>query len=152
MKIPTSLLFKAKKSTAGFTLIEILVASVILFSSIAVVSVVYKGAYLASEKADSHMTIAGAVPIILGNIREKIRGQGNADDIQLHGNDVAWGVVYQWRADQLDFKPPPVSFDIDSGQMIESDNKYKLWQVEVTLTYSNASHTFEFNELSWNEK
>ena len=62
-----------KKTQAGFTLIEILVASVILFASLAVVSMIYRGAYLSSEKATQHVNISKVLPAVLSTIEYEIQ-------------------------------------------------------------------------------
>ncbi len=140
------------KYTQGFTLIEILVASVILFSSIAAVSLIYRGAYLSSEKANSHMLISGLLPIVISNIREDIRGQGNEEGAELNGKGSSFEVSYQWKAILLDYKAPPKFFDVDSGKVIESAKKYKLWQVELVMNDDVSTSKYFFKELSWNDK
>lgn len=144
--------YSLNNKSEGFTLIEVLVASVILFSAIATVSMIYRGAYISSQKADAHVNIAGIVPIVLDKIRENIREKGNAESVVLKGSDIAFGVNYHWLANQTAFKGPPEYFDPDSGKIIQSDNKYKLWKIDVELSYGVASKQYQFKELSWNDK
>lgn len=141
-----------KKSQSGFTLVEVLVATIILFSSIATVSLIYKGAYLSSVKSNSHVTLSGVIPVVLSNIRENIRSQGNTELTELSGKERAWGVAYDWDALQVEFKAPPDIFDPDKGTMLVSPKKYKLWEVNLKLTYMLASRNYKYNELSWNDK
>lgn len=141
-----------KHIQSGFTLIEILVATVILFTSIATVSVIYKGAYLSAEKANAHVTISGVIPMVLNNIRQDIRAQGNSELTELSGKELAWGVNYNWSAAQIAFKAPPDVYDPDNGNMLSSPNKYKLWQVDLIVSYKVARKSYQYNELSWNDK
>lgn len=140
------------KSCSGFTLIEILVASVILFSSIAAVTLIYKGAYLSSDKAASHMLISGMASTIATNIRQNIRQRGNESETELKNEGTSLGVKYHWKANLLEFRAPPNIYDIDSGKVTVPENKYKLWQVELTLKHGSAEKTYYFKELSWNDK
>jgi len=148
--------FSLKKSkrtqSAGFTLIEVMVAAVILFSVIATVSMVYKGAYLTSEKSNSHIVVSGAVPIILVNIKEHIRAEGDNTATKLSGEDVLWGVQFEWQANLQYIKAAPSQFDPDLGKEIKSPEKYKLWQVILNIHYKSLSQLYKYNEISWNEK
>ena len=143
--------FGRYKST-GFTLIEVMVASVILFASIAVVSVVYRGAFISSEKANTHIKVSGMLPSILATIREDIRQQGNSTSIELQHQSTAWQIKYRWQASLLKQKAAQPIFDPDLGEMTSPPQKFKLWAVQLTLEYGNLTQNYQFNELSWNDK
>jgi len=146
MKINTPNSFK---KTSGFTLVEILVASVILFASIAMVSMVYRGAYISSDKADGHINITGVLPAVLATIRDDIRARGNSNLTELKNEANMWDVNYQWQASLLQHKSPPKRYDLDSGSFVIPAKKYKLWQVDLTLKRDNLVKQYQFNELSW---
>ncbi len=135
----------------GFTLVEVLVASVILFSTIAVVSMVYRGAFISSEKATSHIAITGVLPSVLANIKQSIRAKGNSPSTELSGNSNAWDVSYQWRASLVSFKSPPDRFEEGSNVLVTPPEKYKLWQVELAIEKSGLVKSYQFKELSWND-
>ncbi|WP_281247157.1 PulJ/GspJ family protein [Pseudoalteromonas denitrificans] len=140
---------KLLKQTSGFTLVEILVASVILFTSIAMVSMVYRGAYISSDKADGHINITGVLPAVLATIRDDIRAQGNSNLTELKSEANMWDVNYQWQASLLQHKSPPKKYDLDSGSFMVPAKKYKLWQVDLTLKRNNLVKQYQFKELSW---
>jgi hypothetical protein len=140
------------KTVSGFTLIEVLVASVILFSSISVISLIYKGAYLTSVKASAHMAVSGAIPIILTKVEDAIRAEGDTSSLQLTGDGIVWGVQYSWQAELQQFKAAPNLFDPDSGKDVETPKKYKLWQVDLSVRHKSLKQSYKYNELSWNEK
>lgn len=141
-----------KYNNKGFTLIEILVASVILFSTIAIVTVIYKNAMLVSEKANNHVVISGFVPIMLSNIRQEIRGQGDIETQLLKGSGNSWGVDYRWSANLIEFKSAAVRYDPDTGKDVSYPAKYKLWNVILNLNLNGTQQQHQFKELSWNEK
>lgn len=140
-----------KKLSQGFTLLEILVASVILFSSIAAISLVYRGALLSAEKANAHVTISGVIPNVLGQIRQNIRSKGDLQVTELKGLAESWGVKYRWTALQTLFKAAPATLDFENVGYTVPPNKYKLWNVSVTLEFKGVEKNYEFQEMSWNE-
>lgn len=140
------------RSYSGFTLIEVLVAAVILFSSIATVSMVYRGAFISSERADKHITLTGALPSVLARIRHDIRSQGNSNQTQLSDSADAWDVSYQWKASLREYKSAPKRLDPNSGSLVTPPLKYKLWNVSLELEYAGLTKTYQFNELSWNNE
>ncbi len=135
----------------GFTLIEVMVATVILISSVAAMSMVYRGAFLSSDKADKHINITGVLPSVLAVIRDEVRQLGNSDLERLSGQGSAWDVRYQWSATLVDFQSAPEKFDSESESFIVPDKKYKLWQVELTLERNSLIKDYVFKELSWND-
>jgi Tfp pilus assembly protein PilV len=136
----------------GFTLIEVMVASVILFSSIAVVSVIYRGAFISSQKAERHVEISGTLPSILANIRSEIRAKGNSDSSEIISQSSAWQVQYQWQAKLLTIKAAAPTFSPESGLMETTKARYKFWQVELTVTLNSTTKNYTFNEVSWSDE
>ena len=61
------------KKSAGFTLLEVLLAAFILFLVITSVTLVYRGAILSSGKAERSLLISGSVPSIRMIITEAFR-------------------------------------------------------------------------------
>lgn len=135
----------------GFTLIEVLVASVILFSVITSVSLIYRGALLSSAKAQANIQIANVMPIAIKQIRFNIRARTTGSITELNGNNTFWGVGVTWRASRINFAAPPPLYDIDSNQEQEQANKYFLWHVEAQFLLHETTKKIEFKEVSWNE-
>ena len=142
---------KLPSSNQGFTLIEILVASVILFSAIAMVSLVYRGAFLSSEKANNHITITGVLPSVLSTIKQSIRNKGNSTANQLSDKNSTWGVDYHWNANLIENKSAPRKLDPFTQQLDNPPLKYKLWLVHLTLVTNGLTKEYNFNELSWSD-
>ena len=142
-----SVKLKLVRKIKGFTLIEVLVATVILISSLAAISMVYRGAFVSSEKADNHMIISGVIPSVLSSIQQEIRANDQSDLLQGEGR--AWDTEYRWQANLVDFKSAPARFDVESRKLVTPAKRYKLWQVTLSLTYNNMSKDYQYNELSW---
>lgn len=134
----------------GFTLIEVLVATVILVASLAVIAMIYRGAYLSSNKANQHIVIKAALPSILANIRNDIRKQGNNDKNEIFGKGTGWQANYEWRAELKAFKSAPDRIESDQKGFVTPPKKYKLWLVTLTLKTKEMVKEYQFKELSWN--
>lgn len=133
----------------GFTLIEILVASIILFSVIATTSLVYRTAVTSSLKAEEHLYFTGVMPSIVTNIAEEVLELGQEDLDTLEGSGSALDVKYQWKASLLTFERAPEKLDVDSGNFVTPEKKYKLWQIELLLERNGKKIMYQYNELSW---
>lgn len=138
-----------KHNNSGFTLIEVMVAAVILFSVIATVSMVYRGAFLSSEKANKHIVISAVMPSVISNIQMDIRKKENKSKELLSGKSKAWEVDVQWKATLIEEKHPPKKYDAFTNKLSTAPIKYKLWQVQLTLEHNNSIKEYQYNELSW---
>jgi len=137
--------------TQGFTLIEVMVAAVILFSVIASVSMIYRGAFISSQKANDHIKITGVLPSVLSTVRYNLRQQGNSPLTEINDQGNTWDVSYQWQAELLEYKSAPDRFDVDNGKFITPQKKYKLWQVTLILKNNGLSKKYKYKELSWSD-
>lgn len=140
-----------KVKQAGFTLIEVLIATVILFSSIAMVSLVYRGAFLSSEKANAHIVINGVLPAVLSTIQADLKELAATGQISITQKSKIWNVDYSWQANVVNSKKAPEKLDIDSGKLVSSKNEYQLWQVDLTLSFKSIQKQYQFSEFSWVE-
>lgn len=142
---------RATKKQSGFTLIEVLVASVILFSSIAIVGVVYKGVLVSTVKAEKHMHLASVVPTAVDKIERELKTIGNNTQQEGSGTFVLLGVTANWRAVLEKNKYPPELFNPDSGKAVQIEKKYNLWRVELKLNYKGTSQVYNFSGLNWSD-
>ena len=139
------------KEVGGFTLIEVLVAAMILFSSLAVIALIYRGALVASDKAEKHVEIANIVPNILTKVQREIRAQSAQEKSTISGKGNDWGVEYSWSANLLVYKSPLPIYDVELGSFTEKPKKYKYWQVKLVTFIGNTQQQFSYNEVSWND-
>ncbi|MCJ8296945.1 MAG: hypothetical protein MJK15_21325, partial [Colwellia sp.] len=121
----------------------------ILFASIAVVSVIYSGAFISSQKAERHVAISGVLPAVLANVRDEIRLNGNNDLVEISGQSAIWQIKYQWQANLITIKASAPTFSTESGLMETSKARYKFWQVNLVLTSKSMTKQYYFNEVSW---
>lgn len=138
----------SRSHSNGFTLLEVLIASVILIAAIAAVSLSYRGALVSSEQADKHVQISGVIPVIVSYVAEELRAQDNGQ-ILLNGAGSAWGTSYSWKAELSEFKPPPEQFELDEGQLVSYKPRFRLWAVELNVNFNGVKRSFFYSELSW---
>ncbi len=143
---------KSRAIERGFTLLEVLVASVIFISSIAAISMAYRGALLASDRANYNVSLSGTMPMILTSVQLDIRSD-QSQTLQLNGSGTSWGVDYEWSAELLEFKAAPAQIDLDLQTIVQPNPRFKLWGVTLVTQYQGFERTYRYNELSWlNEK
>lgn len=131
----------------GFTLVEIMVASVILFTAITLLTFVYRTAVLSSGKAANNVKINSMVTLIVSNVKTQIRGTNAITP--LSGTGSIHDINYQWQSSLLKKSSPPKRFDIDAGNWITPPERYYFWQVDLTLTYGSLVKNYQYTEVSW---
>jgi prepilin-type N-terminal cleavage/methylation domain-containing protein len=135
--------------TKGFTLLEVLVASTILFASIAVVTLIFKSAYVSSEKAEGKLVQTSVVNALLPIIQQDIRIKTTQFTDKLTGAGILWGQQYQWNSHVIAFKSPADKLDLDTAKIESYPERYKKWQVELIIGSGNSQLSYHYHELSW---
>ncbi|WP_286271764.1 type IV pilus modification PilV family protein [Thalassotalea hakodatensis] len=131
----------------GFTLIEVLVASFILFLVIASITLVYRGAILSSGKAERTLLFSAAVETISESIKANIQASNQQEIMEDQGQ---WGrVTFSWIAKPAYISAPPERISLASGELEKSINQFVLWNIELQLSIDKAIREYHFNEVSW---
>ncbi|SEK47163.1 prepilin-type N-terminal cleavage/methylation domain-containing protein [Colwellia chukchiensis] len=136
-----------QQTNKGFTLIEVLVASFILFLVISAVTMVYRGALLSSFKAERVLTFSAFVAPIAEQISMEIKAEKKEE--QLQGSGTMGQLSFTWHASVNQQSKAPEQFNAGSGQMDSGNKTFKLWQVTMQLQLKNAVRNYQFNEISW---
>ena len=133
------------KSIKGFTLIEVLIASVILFLFLAIASQAFNQSATASRKAERAAKIAGLLPLLTENIRNKIVAAKQISDQGDSGS--FFDLNYQWEATLLERLGPPKRLSVE----IEDDtrDRFNLWQVNVIVSDGSYQRRWQYEELTW---
>jgi prepilin-type N-terminal cleavage/methylation domain-containing protein len=135
------------KNAKGFTLIEVLIASVIIITVLSLAAMSFSNARLNSEKASDTLKLLAPVPIIMDTIREQIRKEVKSD--MLSGDGAIDGVLYSWQASLESAGSPPDNFDVEQGTVIRYKPRYKIYVVQLSMSSGTKSEAFEFKELAW---
>lgn len=130
----------------GFTLIEVLIAAIILFSALALISDIFKSAMLSSSKATTNslyfQITPSAISAIKANLREKVSGK-NLQTID--GDVMLFGIKYQWSAKRISYKAPPSS-ELDD---FVPESRFSIYDVQVTANQSSKERMFSFEVATW---
>ena len=134
----------------GFTLVEVLIAAVIMFTVLATATLSFRGALIASERATRTAELLAPLPWITSTIRDSLRETVSENLAPEHsGEGVLFDVSYRFRAVRVRAGAPPPRFDPDAADFIEFASRFGLYDVEVELERHGATSRFVYQELAW---
>lgn len=136
----------AVRHTAGFTLIEVLIASVILFATITVVAESYRTSLASSIRARATAELLTPLPLIVSTVRESLRSQ---PEERVKGEGELLGVRYSFEAVTVRFEAPPPVVDENADGLRRFAPRYRLYDVRLLLEHSAARRQFIYQELAW---
>jgi prepilin-type N-terminal cleavage/methylation domain-containing protein len=136
-----------KQYSKGFTLIEVLIAATILFTVVATVSQIYQGATQSSIKASRSVELSALIPLLADTISFNLRQADVTQTITQQG--ILDDYQFSWTASVVRKGAPPPRFELESDSYVTLDEKFYLWQVQLTISKENYSQKFEFTSLSW---
>lgn len=130
----------------GFTLIEALVAAMILFMVLSAAALAYQASVSASLRAEAVARLLAPAPLIRLAVRERLQ---TSPGETLDGEGVLLGVTWRFQARSVRFAPPPPRFDADTRDIAEFQPRFRLYDVELTLEHGVRRETFLYQELAW---
>ena len=134
------------RAQRGFTLVEVLIAAVIMFTVLATATLSLRSAYIASERAARVTELLAPMPWITPLIRAELRADPAPER---EGSGVLFGIEYHFRATTALFGAPPPRFDPDVTDFIEYPPRFRLYDVELHLAHEGETETFLYQELAW---
>ena len=134
----------------GFTLIEVLIAAVIMFTVLATATVSLRAAMHASERASRKTELLAPLPWITPTIRERLREHSGDNLATEHsGEGLVFGVEYRFHALLVRSAAPPSRFDVDAADFIEYAPRFGLYDIELELEREGEKSRFVYQELAW---
>jgi len=128
----------------GFTLIEVLIAAVILFSALSITAELYNSSSLAANKVIDNSKLSQASIIAMQSIKADLRKSAERRVVAEHsGNSMVMGIEFQWSANRevfssraielSDIEPPRKQFSLYlvTVQPISKDRKYNPFSFKV---------------------
>lgn len=128
----------------GFTLIEVLVASFILFLVISSASLIFNSTVKSKGVATESLQLYGYVPLLMDHIAVQVRRDNSLTSKDEKSGDL-FGIRYQWVA-QLKERMPVESRNDGS---VESQFEGLLWSVQLTVFTKEKFEHFQFSVVSW---
>lgn len=102
------------KRALGLTLVEVLVAAVILFAALSLSALALKSLRQNSAQAEKVIKMAEPVRMIVLTVQQQIRAKPEAE---LTGAGEAFKVSYSWHAAVVKTGSAPSRFDLDAGSI-----------------------------------
>ena len=134
----------------GFTLIEVLISAVIMFTVLATATLSLRGAMHASERASRKTELLAPLSWITPTIRERLREYpGDKLATERSGEGVVFGVEYRFHASLVRSGAPPPRFDPDAVDFVEYAPRFGLYDVELELEREGEKSRFVYQELAW---
>lgn len=134
------------KRQGGFTLVEVLIAAVIMFTVLATATLSLRSALNASERASRVTELLAPLPWITPMIRESLRADPAPER---SGEGRMFGVRYRFVATTARFEAPPPRFDPDLVDFVEYAPRFRLYDVELELERDGETSSFIYQELAW---
>lgn len=132
------------KTEKGFTLIEVLIAAVILFSSLAITAQLYSASSLSAEKAANAAQYYQSAELVITNIKSQLRERfEHTRQKEYSGTTTVFGYEYTWRATTQRMIAPPQEIDED----IPPEPRFPIFLVEVEAP--KVGKSFQFRVVAW---
>jgi type II secretory pathway pseudopilin PulG len=138
---------KISNKAAGFTLVEVMIAGVILIMSLTTMTLVYRGAALSSQKAADNVEFSASVGLIFNTIQSQIRGANAVEP--LSGEGVIDNVTYHWTSRLIERKGAADKLNPESGEWQPQPERFYLWNIELIVERENKQRRYIYKELSW---
>ncbi|WP_372767929.1 prepilin-type N-terminal cleavage/methylation domain-containing protein [Pseudoalteromonas sp.] len=133
-------------SNKGFTLIEVLVASLILFASLALIAELFGSSFLTSHKASSTTRLYQIAPIAVAGVKSQLRSaEGLSSQSDVSGTLTVQGVRFNWQAKLLDRVQPPEFL----GDVGEKPKLYGRYHISVVALTETREVPFDFEVATW---
>lgn len=130
----------------GFTLIEVLIAAIILFSALALISDIFKSAMLSSSKAVINSQYYQITPSAISAIKANLREEVNGKNIQAtEGTVILFDINYHWEANRVSFKTPAYS---EFDDFIPAP-RFSVYNVQVVAKQYDKQRNFSFEVATW---
>ncbi len=132
----------------GFTLIEVLLASMILFISIATASLALKSVVTNKSKLEQRVLAVQNIPFLMDEIEYEVKLTNSKE---ISGNKVIEGMSYYWVGKVTQSKKPKSGVDLESNSNVIIDRTFYSWDIEITVSTGNWNKKYRYKELSWSE-
>lgn len=133
------------KNQIGFSLIEVLIASLILSISIALVSELYKFSSFSAKKAASKAVLEQSKFILLQSVKSKLRAKASISKLtKIEGQEFLYGHSFNWVADRIKFTARAASV-VDQ---IPPRPQFAIYKVTIS-NEGNDLEIFTFEVFTW---
>ncbi|WP_404401724.1 prepilin-type N-terminal cleavage/methylation domain-containing protein [Idiomarina seosinensis] len=137
----------------GFTLVEILIASTILFMVLASATLSYRTLVHSEQQASEVVELHSVLPILYATLQNNIREQNElASSMNGSGELMRWN--YDWVATRNRVVAPAERFDPNLSEFTEYEPRYAVYDIELRISLRDGARAgkqrqFNYQELIW---
>lgn len=141
------------KYQRGFTLIEVLVAATILFTTLGSAMLTYQTVMKSSQRATAVLEVLKVTEAAQQHIRKAIRddAEENAPTV-LSGRTSLSGTEINWSAEQVVAGAPPARLDDSALEQVSYAPRFFQYEVSMTLVRGTTERSFSYLELAWQSR
>lgn len=139
-----------KRSSRGFTLIEVLVAGAILFAVVSMISLSLRAALTSSQKAAERVQLLSVVPMLVNTIKYRLQ-HDQKQEVQSQ-TGVLDGFRFSWTATLIKRGAPPARFSIDDDRVLRFEEKFFLWDISLVISKGEYEKSLNYQELTWKSR
>lgn len=131
----------------GFTLIEVLIAAIILFSSIGLIAQLFSASSLAANKASNNTQFYQYAGLAIDSIKTEVRFQYKQDKLMRNtfGELTIGDITFEWQAVLLDKFAPPQPFD----ETEPPEAVFARYRVAMGVKNTNKVLQESFEMIAW---
>ena len=147
-----------RRHQQGFSLVEVLVAAVILFMVVTASLVIYRAAMSTSIRAESALRLSMDIPqareLITREMQSGFSNPPRSGRLALSGVDISWEaqLVASGQLTNLDAVTVARAGGSADVETVALDRKFYLWQVALVAELGKQRRNFEFKELTWDQR
>jgi len=136
-------------NSRGFTLVEVMVSAVIIFSALAIGSLAYRTSIRSVDRIKANVLVADAIPVIMPLVKKEILEQ----KIKGHGS-YGSSIRYVWNLKKIKSSKNIISsYDEATGGLEYGRFRVSLNRIELNIIYEQdglkKETRYEYRELSW---
>ncbi|WP_258807324.1 type II secretion system protein [Pseudidiomarina sp. CB1] len=136
-----------RRDSAGFTLIEVLIAMTILTASVVTAMLAFQNNMRNSAKAAEVTHLLTQVEVLRSAIEFDLQHTDRRQQ-ELFSQ----GVRATWKAEQVAYEAPAKYFSDAELDFREYGPRYRLYAVTLTMEFGTSRREFNYEELVWDER
>ena len=139
----------------GFSLIEVLVAAVILFMVLTASLLIYRSAMSASVGAESALRLSMDVPqarqLITDQMRQGFSNPPRSGQFELGDAEFVWDATLAASGQLTDLEAIEIDQSLSEGGSVRValDRGFYLWDVSMVVSLNRQRREFSFKEVTW---
>lgn len=146
---------RSDQNAQGFTLLEVLIAGLILFITLTAGLGAYQMAMGGSHKAAQQLHLLQVAELAQVHIQKALRDQViSASSTQVAPHTVAGrtqvlNVAVDWSAQLIEQGAPPPQFDESTFADVHYEPRFFKYAIDLNLRTGARQHNFSYIELAW---